>query len=356
MVNVSQHALRWKQVWHVDGVWLKHSSWRGGQHLTTTCLYCSKFWEVLHQHFHKSSRTENSFQTHPSRSASAGALAPQARAMDLYSWWTVLGWKTQDTRIIKTESNIACLCKQLYTCNVRVHSPEKRRITNIIYVGLSGHHVHFFVCEFLTQVRFHEAQHINTDETIYIRCVPAEWSVQLPHISSITDSSVGTSPWTLRLSTSKHGLSLVFQSSCSFHIVNGITRFDIDQPIPGAHRQRALSTDFRNAFSLPIPLTLWSDSRPLAFRGPRLDRSCSFSTVQYFSSFPSPQLLRLPEILVCHHVRCWSRYHDWSTHTCTPAFDAVNTCCQLGSRAPPDSTKRDRSTRSSWSRLAFITI
>ena len=59
-----------------------------------------------------------------------------------------------------------------------------------------------------------------------------------------------------------------------------------------------------------------------------------------------------------------------STHTCTPAFDTVNTCCllelrhpashgsgfqlRLASRDPPDSTKRDRS-RSSWSRLASIT-
>ena len=79
--------------------------------------------------------------------------------------------------------------------------------------------------------------------------------VQLPHISLIADSGVGTSPWTLGCQRPKHGMLLVFHSSCSFHIVNGITRFDIE-PIPGAHRQRALFTDSRNKLSVTIPLTL----------------------------------------------------------------------------------------------------
>ena len=62
----------------------------------------SKLWEVLHQHFHKSSRTQNSSSNSP------------------------------------------------------------------FEIRTSDRHVPFFVCELLTPVRFHVAQHICTDETVSI--------------------------------------------------------------------------------------------------------------------------------------------------------------------------------------------
>ena len=47
----------------------------------------------------------------------------------------------------------------------------------------------------------------------------------------------------------------------------------------------------------PVTLDLWRSAVPDSIRP-------AFSTVQAFSSLTWQQVLRLPEILVCHHVRC----------------------------------------------------
>ena len=82
-------------------------------------------------------------------------------------------------------------------------------------------------------------------------------------------------------------------------------------------------------WTLRLTFDLWGSAVSDSI-GP--DRSCSLSIAQYISSFPLLQLLRLPEILVCHHVRCCTRYRDCITRTCTLAFDTVNSCCLLGLR------------------------
>ena len=46
---------------------------------------------------------------------------------------------------------------------------RNNKFININYVGLSDHHVHTFVGEFLIQIHFHVAQLIRTDEAVFIK-------------------------------------------------------------------------------------------------------------------------------------------------------------------------------------------
>ena len=56
------------------------------------------------------------------------------------------------------------------------------------------------------------------------------------------------------------------------------------------------------------------------------------------------------------HTCLRRREHVLSTRIASPCFTRLRFQLRLSSRDPPDSTKRDRSTRSNWSRLASITM
>ena len=144
-----------------SGMWMVCGS-DGGQHLTTTCL----LQEVLRgasSTLSQSSRTQKQFfkltLRDPHLLEIKLSLQPSLVADSSPHHGTPLmmncSWlKTQDTRIIKTESNIACLvsiCSRAMCACTPLRNDE---FTNTICVGLSDHHVHFFVCEILTQSSF----------------------------------------------------------------------------------------------------------------------------------------------------------------------------------------------------------
>ena len=86
---------------------------------------------------------------------------------------------------MKTERNIACLvsiCTRAIYAFTPLHNDE---FTNIIYVGLSDEHVHFFVCEFSPKFVFHVAQHICTDGTV---------SITFKHFENLDEFKVVHSP------------------------------------------------------------------------------------------------------------------------------------------------------------------
>ena len=109
------------------------------------------------------------------------------------------------------------------------------------------------------------------------------------------------------------------------------------------------------------------DPRPLAFRVPRLDRSGSFSTKSAVAASAETSrdpslsscslLIRLPRLKHPHLHTCLRHCeHVLSTRIASPCFARLKFKQRLSSRAPPDSTKRDPSTRSNWSRLQSITM
>ena len=68
-------------------------------------------------------------------------------------------------------------------------------------------------------------------------------------------------------------------------------------------------------------------------------------------------LITLPWLKHPHlHTYLRRREHVLSTRIASPCFTRLRFQLRLSSRAPPDSTKRDRSTRSNWSRLASSTM
>ena len=94
------------------GVWLKHSSWREGHHLTTTCLLQQVLGSASST-LSQSSRTQNSSSNSPfeiricwrSNSRSSRVSSPtQARSVDLHSWWSVLGWKHKTHGLLKLKA------------------------------------------------------------------------------------------------------------------------------------------------------------------------------------------------------------------------------------------------------------
>ena len=71
----------------------------------------------------------------------------------------------------------------------------------------------------------------------------------------------------------------------------------------------------------------------------------------------SCSLITLPRLKHPHlHTCLRHREHVPSTRIASPCFARLRFQLRLSSRAPPDSTTRDRSTWSNWSRLASTTM